>query len=116
MSVIAGGTDVISIAPIETEVDLIKEGDQIKIVGADDSESENSIAQVSPYYLVVNKVVGGRDIQLDRTPVDTNNTPISGSIGVYRDTLRIIAQRVLSAPFKKMDLFEVECEWSIIMN
>jgi hypothetical protein len=116
MTCIAAGTDVISISPSETMVDLIKEGDQVKIVGVGDSESENSISQVSPYYLVVSKVVGGRDIQLDRTPVDSNNNPITGSIGVYRDTLRIFSHRVLSSPFKKSNSFEIEVRWSIVMS
>lgn len=113
---IANCTDVISIDPGETEVDLIKEGDQIKIVGAEDSAAEESITQVSPYYLVLSKAVGGRDVRLDRTPVDTNNNPIQGNIGIFRDTLRIFSHRVLKAPVKKSADFEIEVVWRIIFN
>jgi len=116
LACIANGTDVISIDPSDTEVNLVKEGDQIKIVGPNDSAGGSTISQVTPYYLVLTKAAGGRDIQLDRVPVDTNNVPISGSIGIYRDTLRIFSHRILSAPLKKSSQFEVECRWSIIFN
>lgn len=114
---IANGSDVVSIDPSETDVDLIKEGDQVKIVGISDSAGgTDSIAQVTPFYLVLSKAVGGRDIQLDRTPVDTSNVPITGTIGVYRDTLRIFSHRILSSPIKKSSDFSVTCKWRIIMN
>lgn len=114
---IANGSDVISIDPSETDVDLIKEGDQIKIVGIGDSAgATDSIQQVTPFYLVLSKAVGGRDVQLDRTVVDINNTPITGVIGVYRDTLRIFSHRILSAPIKKSSDFEIVVRWRIIMN
>lgn len=112
----AGGSDIITIAGSESEVDLVKEGDQIKITGAEDSAGGGSIEQVSPFYLVLTKAVGGRDMQLDRTPVDVNNSPITGDIGVYRDTLRIFSSRVLAAPVKKSADFEIEVVWSIIFN
>lgn len=112
----ANGTDTISIDPSESEVDLIKEGDQIKIVGAEDSAGESSIEQVSPFYLVLSKQVGGRDIRLDRTPVDTNNDPIKGNIGVFRDTLRVFSHRILNAPVKKSADFEIETRWLIVFN
>jgi len=112
----ASGSDVISIDPSETNVDLIKEGDSIKIVGPSDTAGQESISQVTPYYLVLQKSVGGRDITLDRTPVDVNNIPITGAIGVYRDTLRIFSHRILSTPVKKSDSFEITVRWSIIMS
>jgi hypothetical protein len=112
----AGGSDIITIAGSESEVDLVKEGDQIKITGVDDSVGGGSIEQVSPFYLVLTKAVGGRDIQLDRTPVDSDNNPITGSIGIYRDTLRIFSHRVLAAPVKKSADFEIEVVWTIIFN
>lgn len=112
----ANGSDVISIDPSETEVDLIKQGDQIKIVGAEDSQGEETISQVSPFYLVMSKAVGGRDMTLDRTPVTSANVPITGSIGVYRDTLRIFSHRILKTPVKKSADFEITIIWRIIFN
>jgi len=116
VAAIANGSDVVSIDPSVTNVDLIKEGDQIKLVGVDDTKSECSINQVSPFYLVLTKLAGGRDIQLDRTPVDTNDDPITGSVGLYKDTLRIFSHRVLTVPVKKSSNFEIEIKWRIIFN
>ena len=116
LSSVANCTDVVSISGVETELDLIKEGDQIKIVGPDDSAGGQTIEQVTPYYLVIAKAVGGRDIQLDRTPVDTNNNPIKGNIGIFRDTLRIFSHRILRAPVKKSADFEIDVVWRIVFN
>jgi hypothetical protein len=112
----ASGSDVITIDPTEPSLNLIGTGDQIKIVNAGDSSGEETLNQVSPYYLVLNKLIGGRDITLDRVPVDVNNNPITGPIGVYRDTLRIFSHRILTTPFKKSIDFSVDILWSIIMN
>jgi hypothetical protein len=116
LNCVAAGTDVISIAGSESEVDLVKEGDQIKIVSADATVGGDGVVQTNPYYMVLSKAVGGRDIQLDRTPVNTSNTPLTGSIGIFRDTLRVFSHRVLSAPVKKSSDFEIEVIWSIIFN
>ena len=116
LNCIANCTDVVTIDSSETEIDLVKVGDQIKIVGPDDSVGDESVDQVSPYYLVLAKETGGRDIRLDRTPVDTSNNPIKGNIGIYKDTLRIFSHRLLSAPFKKSADFYIECRWSIIFS
>jgi hypothetical protein len=116
LACIANGGNVISIDPSETEVDLIKEGDQIKLVGATDSAGEETLHMVSPYFLVLQKAIGGRDIVLDRVPVDTNNNPIIGPVGVYRDTLRIFSSRILKTPIKKSSDFEISIRWSIIFN
>lgn len=113
---IANSSDVISIDPSFTDVDIIKEGDQIKIVGRDDKVTEQSINQITPFYLVLTKLAGGRDIQLDRTPVDINNNPLSGDIGFFRDTLRIFSHRVLSVPIKKSSDFEIQILWRIIFS
>ncbi len=110
----ANGTSTVTIDTGESDVDLIKAGDQIKIVGASDSVGSESINQVNPFYLVLTKAVGGRDLGLDRTPVDVNNVPLTGSIGVYRDTLRIFSHRILSVPLKKSSDFEIDCIWRII--
>lgn len=111
------GLDVITLDTAETEVDLIKEGDQIKLVAAGGTAGENdTLDQINPFYLVVSKASGGRDIQLDRVPVDSNNTPITGNVGVLRDTLRIFSHRILSAPVRKTSNFEIICRWRLIFS
>lgn len=113
----ASGTSVVTLDPSVAEVDLIKTGDQIKIVDIAGSENATEpLGQISPFYLVVNKAVGGRDIQLDRVPVNMTNVPIVGPVGVYRDTLRIFSHRILSSPVKKSNNFEITIRWKIIFN
>jgi len=100
-----------------SDVNRINEGDQILIVGrATTEETYDTIDQVNPYYLVVQKCPGGREFVLDRTPTDSTGTALSGEIGVYRSTLRLFSQRILSTPFKKTDSFEVTIRWRIIMS
>ena len=94
----------------------VKEGDQIKIVGLGDTVSTDTISQVSPYYLVISKAIGGCDCQLDRVPVTSSNVPITGSIGVYRNTLRIFSHRILNSPLKKSINFSIECKWRLIFS
>jgi hypothetical protein len=115
LACIANGSDVISIDPSESQVDLIKQGDQIKITESGGSTSD-ILDQISPFYLVIQKSIGGRDIMLDRTPVTSHNIPITGSISVYRDTLRIFSHVILSTPFKKSNMFQISLSWSIVMN
>jgi hypothetical protein len=110
----AAGSSVITMDP--TDVNGVKEGDQIKIVALSDTGGAESIPQVSPFYLIISKTVGGRDCTLDRVPVTTTNTPITGPIGVYRETLRIFSHRILSAPLKKSADFEITTIWRIIMS
>lgn len=112
----ANGSDVINIDLSVSNPDIIKEGDQIKLVGSGDAVDENSINQVNPFYLVINKAVGGRDVQLDRTPVDASNNPINGNVGFFRDTLRIFSHRVLNVPLKKSSDFEITIRWRIVFN
>jgi hypothetical protein len=113
----ANGTDVVSLDSSEAEVDLIKEGDQIKIVGAGGTEgSADPFNQITPFYLVTSKSVGGRDIQLDRVPVNADNVPITGPVGLLRDTLRIFSHRILSTPVKKSNNFEIIVRWKIIFS
>ena len=108
----AGPGDVITLSP--AYANEINQGDQIKIVGSTDSAGADSIPQVSPFYLVLSKL--GSSLQLDRVPVTTSNVPITGPIGVYRDTLRIFSQRILNSPLKKSADFEIEVTWSLIFN
>ena len=114
---LSAGADVLSIDGSESEVDLVKEGDQIKLVAAGGSAKENDeLDQINPFYLVLAKQPGGRDIQLDRVPVDSNNTPLSGTLGIFRDTLRIFSHRILSSPLKKSSVFEILTRWRIIFS
>ena len=115
----ANGTDVVTIDTDITGdlIDLIKEGDQVKIVPQEGTAAaEDSLDQISPFYLVVGKTAGGHDIQLDRVPVDSSNNPISGEIGLFRDTLRIFSHRILSTPVKKSNNFEIVVRWKIIFS
>lgn len=113
----ANGTATVNLDLSESEVDLIKEGDQVKIVAAGSTASDDSIlSQLNPYYLVTNKVIGGRDITLDRTPVDADNNPITGEIGLLRDGFRIFSHRILKTPVKKSEDFEIVVRWRIILS
>ena len=110
----ADGTDVITLDLTGTGgtaiTDNIKEGDQIKIVSTDTGDLD----QISPYYLVLSKL--GVSVQLDRVPTDSNNVPITGTVGVYRSTLRIFSHRILTVPLRRSDSYEIECVWRIIFN
>ncbi|MDB4489991.1 hypothetical protein N9045_00600 [bacterium] len=113
----ASGASTVSLDPSVVNVDAIKEGDQVKIVARDATSEEDLILnQLNPYYLVVSKAVGGRDITLDRVPVDVDNVPITGDIGVLRDGFRIFSHRILKTPVKKSEDFEITVRWRIIMN
>jgi hypothetical protein len=106
------------------DVDLIKEGDQIRITATGETganagfqgTSSDTLDQVDPFYLVVRKAEGGHDITLDRVPVDSSNTAIIGTYGAQRDVFRIFSHRILKFPLKKSEDFEITVRWSIIMN
>lgn len=119
------GTSTISLTTIDpTLVDLIREGDQIKIVPRGVGREENTtggvyrdpLNQVTPYYLVTSKATGGRDLVLDRTPVDALSNPLTGTIGIFRDTFKIFSHRILKTPIKKSGDFEIVVRWRLIMN
>lgn len=113
----ANGTDVITLDTSESDIDLIKQGDQIKLtVQGGTDEATDPFNQVTPFYLVISKVPGGRDIQLDRVPVNSTQQPIVGPIGVFRDTLRIFSHRILTSPVKKSNNFEITIRWKIIFS
>ena len=112
----ASGAATVSLNMSAVNINGIKEGDQVKIVvqnGAPDTT--NTLNQVNPYYLVINKASGGRDITLDRIPLDSNNVPITGQIGLLRDTFRIFSHRILSSPVKKSASFIVDLRWIITL-
>lgn len=113
----ASGAATITLDPSVVDVDLIKEGDQIKIVEPGSTAADDSIlSQLNPYYLVVSKALGGHDITLDRTPVTDANVALTGEIGVLRDGFRIFSHRVLKTPVKKSEDFEIVVRWRMIMN
>lgn len=110
------GGDVITIDASEDDADLVKirEGDQIKIVDLGDTAGDTvSLEQESAFYLVVSKSATGRELTLDRTPIDTNNTALTGTAGIFRDTMRIFSHRILKTPVKKSADFEITCRWRI---
>lgn len=113
----ASGTATISLDPSVTDVDAIVEGDQIKIVASGvTANSDDTLDQVSPYYLVVSKALGGRDITLDRVPVDSDDVAITGDIGVLRDGFKIFSHRVLRYPLRKSEDVEIVVRWRIVLN
>lgn len=113
----AAGTATVSLDPSVTDVDHIKEGDQVKIVEPGSTAADDSILdQLNPYYLVTSKALGGRDITLDRTPVTSDNVALTGSVGLLRDGFRIFSHRILKTPVKKSEDFEIVVRWRIIMN
>lgn len=118
VAAIANGTNVISIDSSEpaSSVSLFKKGDQIKIVDRDGTQdSHDDLNQINPYYLVIG-TSGGRDLELDRVPVDTNGAALVGGIGVFRDTLKIFSHRILSTPVSKSESFEITSRWTIVFN
>lgn len=118
ISVTANGTSTVTISPADAAfVDVISEGDQIKLVDANETaQDSSSLDLITPHFLVISKAVGGSDIVLDRDVVDSTGALITGTIGVFKDTLRIFSHRVLKVPFKKSTDFEVVVRWRIILN
>jgi hypothetical protein len=104
--------------------DVIKEGDQVRLTNLGEASVDigfdgtggDIINQLNPYYLVVSKSQGGRDMTLDRIPVDVDNNPIIGTFGVMKDAFKIFSHRILKYPLKKSEDFEITVRWSIIMN
>jgi hypothetical protein len=113
---LAASGSTITLAPTVVNVNDIQEGDQVKIVAQGSTpDTTATLNQPNPYYLVVNKATGGHDITLDRTPVDVNNVPLTGNIGVLRDTFRMFSHRILSSPVKKSQDFEIDIRWLITL-
>lgn len=114
---IASGTSTVSLETGTGEIDLIKEGDQVKITDRSGTGTDDGIlGQLNPYYLVIDKPLGGHDITLDRTPVTAEGTALTGEIGLWRDGFRMFSQRILKTPVKKSEDFEIIVRWRIIMN
>jgi len=115
--VIMSGGDTVSIDPSIMDVDQVKEGDQIMLVSeTSDIKNLDKLDQISPFYLVLSKAPTGRDIVLDRVPVDSDQNPLTGTNGMFRDTLRIFSHRILLTPVKKSGDFEIITRWRIIFN
>lgn len=118
IAAVANGTNVISIDSGEpnSAVSLFKKGDQIKIVNRGGTQdSYTTLGQINSHYLITD-TSGGRDLVLDRVPVDSNGSAISGNIGIFRDTLKLFSHRILSTPIQKSSSFEITVRWSIIFN
>ena len=107
---VASGSATINLVAPTT---LIVEGDQIRLTNA---TGTSTLDQVSPYYLVISKSGSSSELVLDRTPVNSNNTPLTGNIGVMRDSFRIFSHRILNIPVKKSADFEITVRWTIILN
>jgi hypothetical protein len=117
ITAVSNNTSTITIDPIDSaSYDVIKEGDQVKVVDAPGTGSISTTGQVSDHYLVIDKVAGSGSITLDRPIMDSDNNPIVGSIGIFKDSLRIFSHRILMQPFKKSSDFMITIRWRIIMN
>jgi hypothetical protein len=114
---LASGGDIVTIDD-PNDADIIRQGDQIKIVSLEEDSSGQygDLDQVTPFYLVLAKSSSGQELQLDRVPANSDQVPIEGAIGVYRDTLRIFSHRILQSPIKKSADFEILCRWRIIFS
>lgn len=109
---LAGGDTVTLDADMSEYFDMFAEGDQVKIVGLGTSDDE-TLDQVSQYYLILSKSSGGSELQLDRVPVASDGSVITGPVGVFRDGLKIFSHRILSAPVRKSEIIEVAVRWRI---
>jgi hypothetical protein len=112
------GSNVVTIDASDTDsAGVIKEGDQLKLVNDGGTPSlHTTLDQISPFYLVQQKSESGLEIQLDRTPVDSNNTPLTGTAGAFRSTLRLFAHRILPFPVQKSSAFEITVRWRIFFS
>ena len=111
------GSDIITLDASEASyVDLIKEGDQIKLVSYGTGTDYSTLDQITPFYLVTNKSVGGFSITLDRTPQDASGNIITGQVGVFKDGLKIFAHKILSAPVRKSAAVEITVRWRLILG
>lgn len=98
-------------------VNVIKEGDIVKLVDMNDTAQDDvSLDQTSNYYLVITKAVGGSDITLDRVPTNSSGDPLTGQAGIFRDTLRIFSHRVLTAPVRKSENVSITARWRIFFS
>lgn len=113
---ITSGAPTISLDMATVNVNEIKEGDQVKIVAPGSTiETTNVLDQVNPYYLVVSKAMGGRDVTLDRVPLDSTGVPLAGPVGVFKDSFRMFSHRIINSPIKKNEDFVVDIRWLITM-
>jgi hypothetical protein len=118
VAVVTNGTNVVTISDSEPTSSLtaFKEGGQIKLVSRGGTQSDHdTLNQVNPYYLVT-EYNGGRDLVLDRVPVDDQNNPLTGDAGVFDASLRLFSHRILSFPVQKSANFEITVRWNIIFN
>jgi len=118
VSAIANGTNIVSVDSSEpsSSVSLFKKGDQIKITNRGGTQDDHDdLDQINSHYLIVG-TSGGRDLELDRVPVDNNGAALVGDIGIFRDTLKLFSHRILSTPVTKSGSFEITTRWSIVFS
>lgn len=112
------GSNVITIDSSDTSsASVLKEGDQLKLVNDGGIPTNHTtLGQVSPYYLITNKSESGLELTLDRTPVDSEMNPLTGSAGAFRSSLRLFAHRILPFPVQKSEAFEITVRWRIYFS
>lgn len=111
----AFGTTALTLTGTVADINSIQIGDQIMIVAETSStETYDTLGQVNPYYLVVDKM--GASLTLDRTPTSATTGILSGSVGVYRSSLRLFSHRVLDEPVTKSSVYEIVLRWNIYMS
>lgn len=112
----ANGTNTVTLLPsMSGYATLIKEGDQIEIVPSGGTGDATGITnQPNSFYMVISKsATGGSDLTLDRVPVDADQTPLNGSIGLYREGHKIVAHRIVAPLIKKNGAYTITCRWKI---
>lgn len=110
-----GSETIILDSSMSAYFDSINEGDQVKLTGLG-TDDDVTLDQVSQYYLVISKSTGGSELTLDRTPVASDGSVLTGNVGVHRDGLKIFSHRILATPIRKSIDFEVAVRWRIIIG
>lgn len=116
-SIAAAATGTATI--VVSDGSLINEGDQIMIVAdpatIGSGDPYDTFNQTNPYYLVTSHAAGGSDVVLDRTPVDGNGVALTNghAIGIFRSSMRIFSQRILTTPFTKSNVYSITVRWRI---
>ena len=111
------GSELISINPSSSKHTTIKAGDCIKIVASGNlkTDEHDIVDQHNAYYMVVSKLEDGRDLLLDRTPRNSDNEALTGSLGIYRVGHRMICYKKIP-PFKKSYPLEITFSWSFLVG
>ena len=118
IAITMNGSNVVTIdAGDAGDASVVADGDQIKLVTAGSTVgTQGSLGDVSPYYLVTDKSETGLEVTLDRVPVTAEGVAMTGSAGMFRDTLRLFSHRILSYPVQKSGSLEITIRWRIIFS